>query len=353
MKFRRALWLVAVGWFWACFSAAAEDRQVAGEALVLKHPPINKSIGNPVHCLTFLNDGALLATGATSGVYVWDASSGKLQHMLDADERSVDALASDRRGTCLIAGGAAGNIKAWDARTFQPLASFGTADGAVHGAVGSLAISPDSNLLATASPNGQLADTNQPFAINLWHVATGQLAQKIEHPRPLFGSTALAFLPDSKQFVSAQDRTLRLIDVPQGKVIKTIDLPQLPRTLGRISLDGEGRRLVTGAFEPKLRLWDIGTWKQTLAWDAHDKQPPPRRGVSAVTFSPDGKYILSGGLDGMVALWDAASGRRLLELDGRGEATHGWITDVAMTSDNRMLAASHFGGIALIWRIAD
>src|SRR5688572_24760832 len=114
---RLVLSLVASGSivFAACRSSSAEERLVAGEALVLKHPAINKSIGNPVHCLTFLNDGALLATGATSGVHVWDANSGKLRETLDVDERSVDALTQDPRGTYLVAGGAAGVIKVWDA----------------------------------------------------------------------------------------------------------------------------------------------------------------------------------------------------------------------------------------------
>ena len=327
-------------------AATAEERLAASEPLVLKHPAINKSIGNPVHCLTFLNDGALLATGATSGVHVWEASSGELKQTLVVDDRSVDALVQDPRGTRLVAGGAKGVIKVWDARTLKPLATLGPTPCAIR----SLSISPDAGLLASVSPNPPPPAAEEPFGILLWDLLTNQQLRRIDHPPPAFGSTVVAFLPDGKQLITAQDRTFRLIDVQQGEISRTIELPDLPRTIQCLSIGPEGG-LATGVFEAKLRLWDTRDWKQTLAWDAHDKPAAPRRGVSTVSFSPDGKYLLSGGLDGQVCVWDATTGRRLLELDGRGEATNGWVTGVAITADNRLLAATHFGGAATLWRL--
>jgi WD40 repeat protein len=351
MTVHRAFWLATLGLILvpADGRADGEVQLVAGEPTVLKHPHINKSIGNPVHCLTFANGGASLATGAASGVLVWDVGSGELRHTLDVDERAVDALTLDPRGTLLVAGGASGIITVWDARTFKPLRTLGKTPGAVRG----LSISPDGTLLASTSPNGQPAKADQQFGIMLWDLATGQQLRTIPHAPPAFGTTVLAFLPDGKQLVTAQDRTLRVIDVQKGEEIKAIELPDLPRTLGSIALRGDGRRLLTGAFEPQLRLWDTQSWKQVLAWDAHDREPPPRRGVASVSFSPDGRYVLSGGMDGMVCVWEATSGRRLLELDARGDESGRWITGVVMTPDSGLLAASHYGGTATIWRITE
>jgi WD40 repeat protein len=349
MKLHRACWsaAIALAVLSASGRAEAEGPLVAGEPTVLVHPEINKSIGNPVYCLTFVHDGAMLATGAASGVLVWDVESGELRKTLEVDERGVDTLALDPSGKLLVAGGASGIIKTWDAQTFKPVRTLGPAQGAICG----LSISPDGKLLAAAGPDGQLGAADKEFGILLWDLATGRALPMIAHPPPEFGTTALAFLPDGKRLVSAQDRTLRVWDVAEAKAIKTIELPELPRTLGAIALAGE--QLVTGAHEAKLRLWDTATWSQSRGWNAHDREPPPHQGVSSVNFSPDGRYVLSGGMDGMACVWDATSGRRLLELDARGELSGRWITGVAMTADNGILAAAHYGGSATIWRISD
>lgn len=350
MKLRRALWFMAVSlWLIPAAGRAGDELQlVASEPVVLRHPQINKSVGNPVHCLTFLQQGAVLATGATSGVLIWDTSNGQLQQTLEVDQRAVDSLAVNPGGTLLVAGGASGIIRIWDARSLELLHTLEKTPGAVRG----LAISPNGKLLASASPNGQAGPADQQFAIILWDLATGRQVRTIPHPPPTFGTTLLSFLPDGKQLLSAQDRTFRILDIRSGEVLKVIEQPDLPRTIGSMALTRDGRRLVTGVFEPKIRLWHIDSFKQALAWDAHDQQPPPRRGVSSVSFSPDGKYVLSGGMDGMACVWEASSGRQLLQLDARGDVSARWITGVAMTPDNRLLAAAHYGGTATVWRIA-
>lgn len=341
--------LIVFGFIASAASSVArgEERLTAGPPLVLKHPPINKSIGNPVHCLSFLDGGARLATGATSGIHIWGTLSGELQQTLEVDQRSVEALVQDPRSQRLVAGGASGVIKVWDARTLKPVATLGPTTAAVS----SLAISSDAKLLASASPNAPPSAADEPFAVHLWDLTTNELLRNVELPRPEFGSTSVSFLQDGKQLVVAQDRTFRLIDVQKGTVTRTIQLPELPRTIGRMAVDDDGGRLATGVFEAKLRIWDTRDWKQTIAWNAHDQQLPPRRGVSAVSFSADGKYLVSGGLDGQVCVWAVATGRQLLELDGRGESTSGWITGVAVSPQNRLLAVTHFGGTATIWKL--
>jgi WD40 repeat protein len=321
---------------------------VAGPPTVLKHPQINESVGNPVHCLTFLNGGELLATGATSGVLIWETSSGKLRETLELDERAVDSIALAPRRGLLVAGGASGIIKVWNAKSFELLHTFGPTPGAVRG----LAISPDEKILASTSPFGQKGAYDREFAVLLWDLATGEPVRTIPHPPSAFGMTAIVFA-NGGQIITAQDRALRILDTARGEVVQTIDLPALPRSLGCIALHPGGERLASGVFEPKIRVWDRQTWKELRAWDAHHEEAPPRQGVVSLAWSPDGKYLLSGGMDGMASVWEPSTGRRLLRLDARDEGSSGRVTGVALSADGSLFAASHFGGSATIWRIRE
>lgn len=326
--------------------ADAEVQLAASSPTVLNHPPINKSAGNPVHSLVFVDGGAALATGAASGVFIWDVASGKVRQTLLVDERGVDTLALEPRGAFLIAGGASGGIKIWDTRTWKEIRSLGPAARAVRG----LAISPDGKVLASVSPDGQKGDKDQGFGIILWDLTTGRKLRTLPQPSPAFGATALSFLPDGRKLLAAQDRTFRVWDVEKSEETKAVELRGVVRSLGSMALRGDGRRLATGVFEPRIRVWDTESWKPVLAWDAHDQEAPPRRGVVCVGYSADGKLVLSGGMDGMVCVWEASSGRRLLQLDARNQSS-GWVTGVAMATDGGTLAATHTGGTATIWRI--
>jgi WD40 repeat protein len=327
--------------------AEPEVQLVVSAPAILSHPQINDSIGNPVHCLVFTNGGAALATGATSGLFIWDVATAKVRHTLPVDNRGVDSLALDPRGAFLVAGGATGTIKIWDTRTWKEIRSLGPTAGAVRG----LAISPDGKVLASVSPDGQKGEKDTEFGIILWDLATGQKLRTLPQPPSILGTTALSFLPDGKRLLAGQDRTVRVWDVTTAAEGKKNELRGLVRSLGSMALHPDGRRLATGVFEPRIRIWNTETWDQVLAWEAHDEQPPPRRGVVCVGYSPDGKLILSGGMDGMVCVWEASSGRRLLQLDAGGESARGWVTGVAMTADGGTLAASQFDGTATIWRI--
>ncbi len=329
--------------------AAAEVQLGAGEPLVLVHPKINKSVGNPVLCLTFIDGGKRLATGATSGVLIWDVETGKLLQTLEVDERAVDSIALSPQGKLLVAGGATGVIKVFDAQTYKLLNTLGPTPGAVQ----ALSISSDGKLLASASPNGQLGKRDEEFGIFLWDLTTGKQVRKVEHEPPGFGITGLAFLPSGKQIISVQDRRFRKIELPSGQAIQVTEQPDLTRSLGTLAVQANGQRLVTGAYEAKIRVWDVGEFKQLQSWDAHAQQPPPYQGVACINYSPDDRFILSGGMDSMACVWEAATGRKLLELNARGEVSARWVSGIVISPDGQHLAAAQYGGSATIWTLRE
>ncbi|KAK6343586.1 hypothetical protein TWF730_011177 [Orbilia blumenaviensis] len=214
-------------------------------------------------------------------------------------------------------------IRLWDAATG---AALQTLKGHTRG-VASVAFSPDSKLLASASYD---------YTIRLWDAATGAALQTLKgHTR---GVTSVAFSPDGKLASASHDCTIRLWDAATGAALQT--------------LKGHTRRVVSVAFSPDgklasasndytVRLWDAATGAVLQMLEGHTSE------VVSVAFSPDGK-LASASYDDTVRLWDVATGAVLQILEGHTSR----ITSVAFSPDDRLMALASDDYTVRLWDVA-
>jgi WD40 repeat protein len=202
--------------------------------------------------------------------------------------------------------------------------------------VKAVAVSPDGKLLATGS-----ADRT----IRLWDLATG--AEKGLLTGHANAITALAFTPDSKQLVSADEKTLHVWDVAQAKEV----------VVCRDAISNEAPIIIVLAGGKEARVWvanrlietyDLVQGKQLQSWSGHD------RDISSLAFSSDGEYAALGGVDGTVRLWNVPK-RERLKLDGKEDdlAAHTEaIADLAFTPDKKFLITADKAGSIKVWDLA-
>ncbi|ETO26870.1 G-protein beta WD-40 repeats containing protein [Reticulomyxa filosa] len=76
-------------------------------------------------------------------------------------------------------------------------------------------------------------------------------------------------------------------------------------------IGGNGYTICSGSYDRTIRIWDIETFKQLIAFKGHKKA------VSSVRYSPhETNIILSGACDGTVRLWDIRSKKQIQKFDG-------------------------------------
>src|SRR6266699_2722745 len=196
----------------------------------------------------------------------------------------IDALAFDPQSRLLASAGGRKDrtIKLWELTTGRELRTL-----AGHTAeVNSLAFSADGRQLASGSGD----DT-----ISVWDVQTGRQIHIFYVPAE--GVDQLAFSPDGR----------RLISSPHSA-------PWDPR-LGRDrEPDPEFERCPAVVGKP-----GYCTAKDLTLWDLETGLPlynlPPSW---TFAFSPDGRRLVTGGNDTKLRLWDVVSGRELPALPGSG-----------------------------------
>ena len=74
---------------------------------------------------------------------------------------------------------------------------------------------------------------------------------------------------------------------------------------GVVAWSPDGTRLATGAEDSTVRVWDLATGAEVVAWHGHTAAG------WAVAWSPDGARLARGGDDNTVRVWDAATGDEL------------------------------------------
>ncbi|MDB5356582.1 MAG: hypothetical protein JWN24_3035 [Phycisphaerales bacterium] len=240
-------------------------------------------------------------------------------------------------------------IRIWNRDAGNLLKSFGSIPGDMY----AVAFSPDGTRLATSG--------DDKF-IRLWDVSTGNPSKTLESPR--VGIRCLAFSPDGKTLAAGDgfwehevrdagpDGPIQIWDLDRGTIAH--ELPGHPMGTRCLAFSPDGKTLASGGGycelqmragqkpDPAVRLWDVAKGTAISTLDSNIG------GVRALTFSADGKSIYAGDQK-VIHVWNVAAGteqrRYAADTDLNVEA-------MALSADQKVLAAGGFNGVVYLWDAA-
>jgi WD40 repeat protein len=231
------------------------------------------------------------ATRITKFLRTWDTMSWKPIKTFDGLEASPAAISQDGR---YFAGAAyqveivsgdvltkARSIKLWDARTMQELANIpNTGERQIY----SLAFAPDGNSLA-------IAEDEAP--VRVVEVPSGKVLHVLPRPEPNSGGSVrfVSFSPDGKVLMAGPYRH-EFWDAATGKHLRSIEAES------QFALSPDWKRMVTGARDGHVRLWDLANGEELVQWQAHDDE------VRQLAFASDGWTVVSASNDCTALVWD-------------------------------------------------
>ncbi len=319
-----------------------------------------------INAVVFSPDGRYLLSAGTKDktVRYWEADSGREIAILRGHTKEVSSVAFSPDGRTAASGSWDRTVQVWDLAGFRELKSLPASSGE-ESSIFSVAFSRDGKQLLAGSRNMSLWDVESAKeihklegmvtwimsvgaspngkyflsgysdgGIHLWDSNTGK---RLRIFRGIKGSvTSLAFAPDSMSMLDCRlDGPLILREVETGRALMQIN------GHGAAAFSRDGKWIVSGAPNNRLKLWDTATGQELKSFAAHTDK------ILSVAFSPDDKYIASGSRDKTVRIWDIESGR---ELRVFGDFRY-HVNSVAFSPDGKLVLAGSGDNTAKLFAV--
>jgi WD40 repeat protein len=297
------------------FAAFGEGLTLWDSATLRKLHPIADIAASGVNVLVhnqfvFSPDGRRLAASGGEVVCLIDVAERKVVLTLEAKDRTVSALIFSRDGKRLItadnnsleyllfepSAGEDPAIRVWDTATGKQDRVL-KHDSLIAG-VRTLALAPDGNTLAVATPKG----------IRLWDLKEGKVTRALSRvgdgrePVELF-----QFSPDRKRILGGTGNVICVWETASGRLLAP-EANEAITALTAVAVSHDGRLLAAGSKDGRIDLWDLPARRLIRRLPGHAEL------VGRLVFAPDGKTLASRSENGYIRTWDVDSGRRLLEI---------------------------------------
>lgn len=146
--------------------------------------------------------------------------------------------------------------------------------------------------------------------------------------------TGVVYLPERRRIMTCSvDGSLRLWDLESGAQIgkdwRDKEDKKAAVYGNSMALSPNGKTVVIGSNNRKVRLWDVETRKVVARWTGQN--------ASTMCWSGDGNRVLSGSWDGIARVWDpklVKSGETILEI----KTGHEDVYAVIYSPDNAQIA---------------
>ncbi|ROQ78284.1 serine/threonine protein kinase [Streptomyces sp. CEV 2-1] len=270
------------------------------------------------HTVLLCEEGGLAVTADWSETaHVWDLTTGKRAFELFGDHGRVRSVSVDRAGQHALVGDADGALCLWNLRTRRRIRTMLAHEGPVT----AVRLSPDGKYAASACSHDRTG--------RLWQTATG--SPLLDFSSAL-GDTVLRFTPDGTRLF-----------VNTGQGVSVWDIRTRRKLYERESayhatlvLSADGGRAATHTLG--VQVWDTTTGT-TLA------ELPER--TNMFDISPDGRYVVTGGYDRKIRLWEAATGRCVHTLEANPES----LAQVFFTADGRNVVSADLRPAIHLWEL--
>ena len=148
--------------------------------------------------------------------------------------------------------------------------------------------------------------------------------------------TLWCFGPQAKLLASANDDLL-VWDVSEGQLLHRIAQPSW---VTAICFSPDGRTIVTGHDDGKIRFWDSRGQMLVGEIAAHSAA------VSTVSYSSDGQRIASAGEDRVVRTWNATTHKQIDEFVSHTDR----VPSLSWSADGSQLSSAGWDTSARVWK---
>ncbi len=281
-------------------------------------------------------------------VRLWDAATGQEVSKFDTPApTSSIALADD--GRHVLTGGTDGTARLWDltklgAAPRQPVESTPAVDGVVKLKDSGFQMALDSkgNTLVLGHLSLQVVDAREGKVLRSFPIGDR------------LNAVALTFAADDRHvLVGCGDHNIRLVDVADGKVIRTYEGNTSWVQALDVSPDGEwlvcaGGKSVPGKgwVDCNVHLWEVKTGKKLPSLTGHKSM------IRALRFSPDGKQLFSIDMAQELRIWNVTRDKEAkLSLAKTSRLGLGPWGQMSVSSDGKRLL--YFSGEhVVLWDVA-